>query len=218
MGRGLPSKYAKLGFKKGWAAFKRHSGIGFDGTRRRGSRRGSQRGRIHRALMLDGDFSAPALIQKPLRSVSSITPKKIMSPVVDLALIIGGMMLGSGIKKMSPIKNPHLMNGSQIVVGVGGSLMTKSRFVKMPLLGIALQGTIAEANVLWPGKVILAGDDEVVYLPVGNDGEVYSYPQIEMQGSDDRMGEAIGEVIGDDTRMGEVIGSDEDMDGEGTDD
>jgi hypothetical protein len=214
MRKGLPSHFAKMGFKKGWAAYKRSHRVGFEGSRRKGSRR-----RVHHSVMLDGDFSTPAIIQKPLRSISSITPKKVLSPIIDLGLLIIGMMVGAGAKKMSPIKNPHLMNGAQAVLGIGGSLMTKNRFIKMPLLGVALQGTISEANVLWPGKIILAGDDDVVYLPVGDEG-VVEYPQIEMQGNDDRFGEVIGEVIGDDTRMGEVIGAMEDaeLDGEGTDD
>jgi hypothetical protein len=212
MKKGLPSKYAKMGFKKGWAAYKR-------GGAATGSKKGSRK---RRHVLLGGDlggsFSSPALLSKPVRKISSITPGKIISPIIDLGLLIIGMALGAGIKKASPIKNPHLMNGAQTVIGVGGSLLTKNRFVKLPLLGIALQSTIAEAKMLFPKMIPLAGDDEVVYLPVGEDN-----PQLEFMGEDDRFGAVVNgegeEIYGDDdSRFGAVInGEDEEMLGEGND-
>jgi hypothetical protein len=200
---GLPKMFAKMGFKKGWAAYKRsRGGRSFSGSRKRGK---AKRGRVRHALWLNGDMSAPAIIQRPVKSFSSITPKKIFSPVVDLALLVGGMAVGAMIKKAVPIKNPHLMNSVQTIGGVGGSLMTRNRFVKMPLLGVALQSTISEAKILMP-KLPLAGDDEVVYL---EDMSGEEYPQIEYAGEDDRMAEEIPvEVVEGDERE-EVYGESE---------
>jgi hypothetical protein len=209
MRKGLPSKYAKMGFKRGWAAYKR-SGSHSSGKRGR---------RKHHSVMLGGDFSAPALVSKPVKRISAITPSKIFSPIIDLGLLIVGMALGAGVKKASPIKNAHLMNVGQTVVGVGGSLLTRNRFIKLPLLGIALQSTIAEAKMLFPKMVPLAGDDEVVYLPVGEDNV-----QLEYAGeSDERFGAVVNgegeEMYGDgDERFGAVVnGEDEEMHGEGQD-
>jgi hypothetical protein len=154
---------------------------------------------MHHALWLDGDFSAPALISRPVNRIANITPRRIIAPVVDLLLLIAGMAASAQIKKVSPVKNPHLMNGVQTVIGVGGSLMTKNRFVKMPLLGLALQSAIAETKILIP-KLPLSGDDEVMYLPAGDDveqieyfgedtdvrGELVELP-VEMTGADDRF-------------------------------
>jgi hypothetical protein len=202
MRKGLPSQYAKMGFKKGWAAYKR---AGHGHSAKRGKRK-------YRSVMLggmSGDFSTPTLVSKPLKKMSAITPGKIVSPIIDLGLIILGMVLAAGIKKASPIKNPHLMNGAQTVVGVGGSLLTKNRFVKMPLLGIALQSTIAEAKILFPKMVPLAGDDEVVYLPAGDETQMLEY-----SGED-------GRVFGEDEYMAEAVGAEDDgrvagvIDGEG---
>jgi hypothetical protein len=179
---GLPKRFAKMGFKKGWAAFKRtiHGGGEMSGHRKKSRK-------VHHALWLNGDISTPALVRSPVKRLSSITPQKIFAPVIDLALLIAGMAAGAGIKRMVPIKNPHLMNGTQTIIGVGGSLMTKNRFVKMPLLGIALQSTISETKLLLP-KIPLAGDDEVMYL---EDMSGEDYPQIEYMGQDDRMAEEI---------------------------
>lgn len=204
---GLPKRFAKMGFKKGWAAFKRSGLAGTRGTAKRRKSSG-------RALWLDGDMTAPALVSRPVKTLAKITPQKIASPVIDLLLLVGGMVIGAGIKKASPVKNPHIMNGAQTVVGVGGSLMTKNRFVKMPLLGIALQSTIAETKLLFPKMLPIAGDDETVYLPV--DGEDQT-PQIEyVSGDDDRMGAVMDgeeaqyvEVEGDDDRMGAVMDGEE---------
>lgn len=208
MRKGLPSKYAKMGFKKGWAAYKRG---GASSSGKRGCRK-------HHSVMLGGDFSAPALVSRPVNRIAAITPSKIFSPIIDLGLLIVGMALGAGVKKASPIKNPHLMNGAQTVLGVGGSLLTKNRFIKLPLLGIALQSTIAEAKMLFPKMMPLAGDDEVVYLPVGED------LQLEYAGeSDERVGAVVNgegeEIYGDgDERFGAVVnGEDEEMHGEGSD-
>ena len=139
-------------------------------------------------------MTAPALISRPVKRLANITPSKIFSPVIDIALLVAGMAVGAGIKKMVPIKNPHLMNSTQTIVGVGGSLMTKNRFIKMPLLGVALQSSISEAKILFP-KIPLAGDDEVVYL---EDMSGEEYPQIEYVQGEDRVA---GEVMrGNDLR------------------
>jgi len=228
MRKGLPSQYAKMGFKKGWKAYKaahgRISGHKKTRTTKRhhsGGYRGP--GRVHHAVMLDGDFSSPAIVQRPVKKLSAITPGKILSPIIDLGLLIVGMAIGAGIKKASPIKNPHLMNGTAAVAGVGGSLFTKNRFVKMPLLGVALQSTISEAKLLFPKMVPIAGDDEVVYLPMNEDDP----SMIEFQGDDDRINGVIDgedgygvpaeiEMQGDDDRVSGVIdGEDyEEMSGE----
>lgn len=185
---GLPKKYAKMGFKKGWAAFHRAKGAVKRAVGLHGKKKSKRRGGVHHALWLNGNFSAPALVSRPVRSVSSITPKKIVSPVIDLALIVAGMAAAAMTKKYSPVKNPHIMNGTVIVGGVAGSLLTRNRFVKMPLLGVALQGTISETKILIPKMIPLAGDDEVIYLPVDESGNV---PQLTNMSGDesDRMGE-----------------------------
>jgi hypothetical protein len=197
---GLPRKYAKMGFKRGWAAYRSkhayttHSMAGH--KKRHGGHKG-KKGRVHHAMWLDGDMSAPAIIRSPIKRFSSITPGKIISPLVDIALIIAGMAGGALIKLKSPIKNPHLMNGVSGLVGVGGSMFTKNRFIKLPLIGLALQAGVAEAKTLWPNLVPLAGDDEVMYLPMDNT------KQIEY-------------MNGDDERVGAVVdGDDDEMSGEG---
>jgi len=187
---GLPKMFAKMGFKKGWAAYKRSHGGSYAGSRKGKYRSRSRR----RPLWLSGDMSAPAIIQRPVKTFSSITPKKIFSPVVDLVLLVAGMAAGAMVKKAVPIKNPHLMNAAQTIGGVGGSLMTRNRFIKMPLLGVALQSTISEAKILMP-KLPLAGDDEVVYL---EDMSGDPYAQIEYAGEDDRMAEEVEIIEGDD--------------------
>lgn len=224
---GLPSRYAKMGFKRGWKAYrsahaytthKTFGGIEGRGKGKRG--RGKKVSVSH--YLLGGDMAAPALMSRPVKRMSSITPGRILSPVIDLALIIAGMALGAKVKQMSPIKNPHLMNGMEAVVGLGGSLMVKNRFARMPLIGVALQSAIAEAKILMPKMIPLAGDDEVVYLPVGEDEE---QQQIEMRGSDERVGAVVvgedEEMEGSDERVGAVAigeaGDDEEegMSGEG---
>jgi len=216
MKKGLPSHFAKMGFKKGWKAYKASRGGShkIHGTRKRKSS-----DRVHHAVMLDGDYSRPVASRGP---APKITPNKIFSPILDLMLLIAGMAVGAGIKKVSPVKNPHLMNGVQGVAGLGGSLFTKNRYIRLPLLGVALQSGISELKILFPKMVPLAGDDEVVYLPMEGEPE-----QIEMRGEDGRIGEAIDgeegygvpseiEMQGEDGRMGEAIdGEEEEMSGEG---
>jgi hypothetical protein len=189
--KGLPSQYAKMGFKKGWKAFRAAHGHSPSKSHKRGSR----------SFSFGGDFTAPAINRAPLKRLSSITPSKIMSPLIDLALTIIGMAIGATVKKMVPIKNPHLMNGVQAVVGVGGSLFTKNRFMKFPLLGIALQSSVAEAKLLFPKMVPLAGDDEVVYLPAGPENQ-----QLEFQGDAERFA---GVVDGDAERFAGVVDGEE---------
>lgn len=204
---GLPKAFAKLGFKKGWAAYKRSHGAKKSHATKR---------RTHSSGRMSGDFSAAALVRAPIRKLSQITPSKIIAPVIDLGLLVAGMVAGATVKKFVPIKNAHVMNGAGVVVGVAGSLMTKNRFVKMPLLGVALQATIAETKLLFPTMIPLAGDDEVMYLPVNGDGQ----DQLEYQGDDDRLAAAYGadyeDVSGEgDDRLAAAYGSDDDMGGEG---
>jgi hypothetical protein len=223
---GLPKQFA---FKKGWKMFKSRGGKihgEFLG--------GKKRGRKRRSHYIGGDISLPALVQRPVKNFSKITPQKILSPVIDLGLLILGMTLGAGIKRAVPIKNPHLMNGVQTLAGIGGSLVTRNRFVKMPLIGVALQSAISEAKILMPKMLPLAGDDEVVYIPTSGDEEepaqlVYQgddgqyYPVPESVGQED---ERVGAVYdGDETILlpSETVGQDEERvgavyDGDETDD
>lgn len=222
---GLPAKYAKMGFKRGWKAYRaKHSLRGIEGFEGDPGRRGKKRGKavkVRHFLLGAGDFSQPAIVSRPIKRASAITPGRILSPVIDLALIIVGMALGAQVKKWSPIKNPHLMNGTEAVLGIGGSLFVRNRFVKMPLLGVALQSSIAEAKLLMPNLVPIAGDDETVYLPVGEDDE--PVPQLEYSGDPERIAEVVvdGEdrFTGEDERVGSVIdGEDDEGSGEGGND
>lgn len=195
---GLPSKYAKMGFKRGWAAYRAkhhyttHKTMG-------GGKKHHKKGKRH-SFFLGGDVSTPAIIQRPIRQLSGITPGKILNPVLDLALIILGMGIGAKIKQISPIKNPHLSNGAGAVVGVGGSLMTKNRFIKLPLLGVALQAAISETKLFMPNMLPIAGDDEVVYLPMAED----ETPQLEYSGEEDRVGGVV-DVSGEEDRVSGVV-------------
>jgi hypothetical protein len=200
---GLPSHFAKMGFKKGWKAYKASRG----GSRSSGTKKHHSK-KVHHPVYLSGDFSAPAMVRAPIKKLSSITPEKIFSPIIDLGLLIVGMVLAAGLKKVSPIKNPHLMNGAQTVAGVGGSLMTRNRFVKMPLLGVALQSTISEAKILFPKMVPLAGDDEVIYLPAGE----VDYEQLQYVQGEDMRGEE--EIEGEEIRGENMRGEYEEITGE----
>ena len=217
---GLPSKYAKMGFKRGWKAYRSKHGLrGFEGDPgRKGKKKHGKKVKVSHYLLGGGDFSAPQLLTRPIKRASSITPGRILSPVIDLALIIAGMALGAQVKKWSPIKNPHLANGAGAVIGVGGSLFVRNRFVKMPLLGVALQSSISEAKLLMPNLVPIAGDDEVVYLPVGEGGEP---AQIEYEG-DERVGAVVVDGEAGDERVGAVVvdGKEDEgeMSGEGSND
>jgi len=120
------------------------------------------------------------------------------------------MVLAAGLKKVSPIKNPHLMNGAQTVVGVGGSLMTKTVSLKCRFSALRFSHHCGSKNSLSRKWYRVAGDDEVVYLPVGTE----EASQIECAGEDDRIGTAIGyddvsDVAGDDDRIGMAIGEDD---------
>jgi hypothetical protein len=231
---GLPKKFAKMGFKKGWAAFKSLHGGGKKRKRNRMSGERVLLGRKkyahpgwekHAPKYLYGDIldSKPQLVSSPIKRLSSITPKRVLAPVVDLGLIIAGMAAGSFIKtnvmKASPIKNAHIMNGAQTVIGVGGSLMTRNRFVKMPMLGVALQSAIAEAKLLIP-KIPLSGDDETVFVPMEEEtpklvyagegdrfsGDEYENPveYVEVEGDDRVSGSGSDRFSGDDDYFGEV--------------
>ena len=210
---GLPRKYAKMGFKRGWKAYhaahhySTHRTYGMEGMGGGGKKKHHRGKKVSvQHYMLGADLSAPAIISRPVHRLGSITPGRVISPIIDLALIIAGMAIGAKVKQLSPIKNPHLMNGTGAAVGIGGSLMVKNRFVKMPLIGVALQASIAEAKILWPTMMPIAGDDEVVYLPTHGDEEG-GMRQIEVEGADERVGAvAVGEeeVEGADERVGAV--------------
>lgn len=212
---GLPRKYAKLGFKRGWAAYRR-AGHG-------GGRRKHKRGRRRHSYVLGADMMTPALTAP--RPVKRLSAGKLLNPVVDLGLIVAGMIVGAMIKKAVPVKNPHLSNGLLMAGGIGGTLISRNRFLKMPALGVALQSTIAEAKILNPKMLPISGDDETVFIPVGDDGQ----PQLEYMGaSDDRVSgenygaddDLQGENYGADRMAGvfENVEGDDDLTGEGSND
>lgn len=202
---GLPKQYAKLGFKKGWALFKKNGG----GAKKRksSSTKTRKRSTSSRSTEISG-VSFPQIVKRAKRRVSGTKTDKILSGVgeitMDLALLVLGMIGASQIKKISPMKNMLAMNLTTFGLGSVGAVLAKKKYIRIPLMGIAASAFISQVKASFP-KLPISGDEDFVYLP-NMQGE--EYPQVEYMGADIRGETVEGEVVeGEDF---EQYGSDED--------
>lgn len=207
---GLPKKYAKMGFKKGWAMYKKDGG---GKTKKRKSSSGSTRKRSSSTKSTEiSGINFPQIVKRAKRRVSGTKTDKILAGVgnitMDLALLVLGMLGASQIKKVSPMKNMLAMNLLTFGIGSVGSVLAKKNYIRIPLMGVAASAFISQVKASFP-KLPISGDEDFVYLP-NMQGE--DIPQVEYMG--DIRGEVVeGEVVdGED----EVYGDNDD--GYGADD
>jgi hypothetical protein len=207
---GLPKKYAKMGFKKGWAMYKKDGG---GKTKKRKSSSGSTRKRSSSTKSTEiSGINFPQIVKRAKRRVSGTKTDKILAGVgnitMDLALLVLGMLGASQIKKVSPMKNMLAMNLLTFGIGSVGSVLAKKNYIRVPLMGVAASAFISQVKASFP-KLPISGDEDFVYLPNMQGEEI---PQVEYMG--DIRGEVVeGEVVdGED----EVYGDNDD--GYGADD
>lgn len=203
---GLPKKYAKMGFKKGWSEYRKAGG----GAKKRkssssSSKKRSSSGTRTRTTEISG-ISFPQIVKRARRRVSGTKTDKILAGVgnitMDLALLVLGMLGASQIKKVSPMKNMLAMNLLTFGAGSVGAVLAKKNYIRIPLMGVAASAFISQVKASFP-KLPISGDEDFVYLPQNMQGE---YPnQVEYMGDDMRgEGEYEGEVV-----EGEVVEGDE---------
>jgi len=213
---GLPKKYAKMGFKKGWAMFKKDGG-GSTRKRKSTSRKSS---RSHTSTTEISGVSLPQIVRKARKRISGTKTDKILAGVgnitMDLALLVLGMLGASQIKKMSPVKNMLTMNLLTFGAGSVGAVLAKKNYIRIPLMGVAASAFISQVKASFP-KLPISGDEDFVYLP-NVSGE--DFPQVEYMGSDVRGEDIEGEVVEGEVVEGEgdeVYGNDDYVYGESDD-
>lgn len=213
---GLPKKYAKMGFKKGWAMFKKDGG---GSTRKRkSSTKKSSRSRASTTEI--SGVSLPQIVKRARKRVSGTKTDKILAGVgnitMDLALLVLGMLGASQIKKMSPVKNMLAMNLLTFGAGSVGAVLAKKNYIRIPLMGVAASAFISQVKASFP-KLPISGDEDFVYLP-NVAGE--EFPQVEYMGADIRGDEVEGEMVEGEVVEGEgdeVYGNDDYVYGESDD-
>lgn len=213
---GLPKQYAKMGFKKGWAAFRKAHGL----AKKRKSPTKKTRRLSSSSRSVDiGTISFPQVSKSRSRRRSSGSKTdKIMSGIgeisMDLGLLVAGMVGAAQIKKITPVKNMLAMNLITFGFGAVGAVLARKKYIRVPMMGIAASAFISQVKSTFP-KLPISGDEDFVYLPPMAGEE---FPQIEYAG-DERVGEVFegedGEqyVMGDDGELqvlGEVVEGEDD--------
>jgi len=160
---GLPKKYAKLGFKKGWKAYKRAGG----GTRKR---RG--RGKISRRRNpspAKRKASAKRVYTRKRRRTFSLIPRrtrglagKSINAAMGTAVGVAGAVGSAIVVKMLPLLTPQSKALAQLGLGVGilALIPRRQRLLRIAGIGSSLAGGIALTKVAMPqvGQYLLAGD------------------------------------------------------------
>lgn len=148
--KGLPSKYAKMGFKKGWAAFKRAAAAAK--RRRTLGRPVKVAGRKKSTIKRRRTSGTAAPIRKTIsrvgRSVSTMTrrryttgkrftmkkiSKESIKYLIDAGIVGGGAVVsGFVIDKIPVIKDQStiIKNGTTAAIGAGMILLTKNKMAR----------------------------------------------------------------------------------------
>jgi hypothetical protein len=195
---GLPKSYAKHGFKKGWAMFKKDNA---GKTRKRKSSSSPKRKRSYsKASPEISGINFPQVVRRARRKLSGSKTDKILAGVgnigFDIALLVLGMIGASQIKKMSPMKNMFAMNLLTFGAGSVGAVLAKKNYIRIPMMGIAASAFISQVKATFP-KLPISGDEDFVYLPNMQGEEI---PQVEY------MGDIRGEVVEGESVEGEEEG------------
>jgi hypothetical protein len=188
---GLPKSYAKHGFKKGWALYKKDRG----GTTKRKRKSRSKKSHTTSTSTISG-VNFPQIVKSVRRKARSSKSDRIIAGVgditMDLALLVLGMIGASQIKKISPMKNMLAMNLLTFGAGSVGAVIAKKKYIRIPLMGLAASAFISQVKTSFP-KLPISGDEDFVYLPNNVNGE--DYPQVEYMGEDIRGEVVEGEVV-----------------------
>lgn len=174
---GLPKKYAKLGFKKGWAAYKktdaykRRKGIKVASkpTKKKTISRKTEPKRTNNVKRSTG--TVKRTIQKSKRVVKSgakkmikgINKKSVTNSLVNVLFGVLGAIGGNVAVNMIPLKMPKLKSAIPVLGGVVLSTQ-KNNAIKMAGLGMAISGGVAMSKTFLPNVKWLAGEEDMLVL------------------------------------------------------
>jgi len=214
---GLPKMYAKMGFKKGWAAYKRARGGKKTATASRPKAKASvpaKRKKQKRAASVPAvhhskggsSMSRSVKISKSRLQEFKDKLKRAHSKVraaKDLDLMEVGLATGEAIAvgvassfSIGLIPVPHSMpkpglvkSGLQTVLGIGGAVAFKNKHIRYACLGAAVLGGVGVMREFLPIPSFAGEVDEAMYGAMGpNDDYAFSLPG---------MGEPLGEQLGE---------------------
>lgn len=210
---GLPKKYARLGFKKGWAAFKKFRGSkGAFNTLRLPSKKKKtsavtvhKRGAPQMARHSKKGSRVAALRSKASRALSKARNSGVFKNHADAAIAIGlGAAAGIGtsfavgaIPLPASLPKPAAIK-SALQAGLGVVLaMQKNKYLKYAGYGAAVLGVVGIARDLFNVPSFAGEVDEALY------GELLEGDE-EFMGSD---GQWMGDPMAGDPLAGESMGS-----------
>lgn len=205
---GLPKKYARLGFKKGWAAFKKFKGSkGSFNTLRLKKKPQTRTVTVHKKegrtmAKSKSPSKVAALRAKASRAISKARNSNVFKNHGDAALAIG-LGAGGGIATSFAVgaiplpasipKPASVKSALQAAIGVVLA-MQKNKYLKYAGYGSAVLGVVGIARDLFNVPSFAGEVDEAMY------GELLEGDE-EFMGSDGQwMGGAMGEPLaGDDS-------------------
>lgn len=181
---GLPSTYAKMGFKRGWAAYRAATG-----TKTKSARARSGAPVAYRA--------APAKRRKTRRAGGLFGKARglmgrmsgggrmagLMGTAKNLGLAVGGALASGALVKTLPIANARSRAMAQAIMGVLGSLFVPRRLMWAREMseGALIAGAFGVVKTFAPNSPILAGaelSEEIQFIPQYTDVEPPQAPRV----------------------------------------
>lgn len=144
---GLPAKYAKYGFKKGWAMYRRNKRARVSGKTTGGSNMRSRTQSKPKIIYRTRTVAKPVLGRRRRPAVRLLS-QSTMNTVIDGALIGGGAVGSTALVNLTPIirdQNPWIKAGSQAAAGIIAMSMVKDRYLKKASMGLIVGGAISVA-------------------------------------------------------------------------
>lgn len=166
--KGLPAKYAKMGFSRGWKAYRAASGK----TKRSSSSRKRRRTktRTASARKSTASYRRPAAATPARRSRRRRSfmprfgiPRRPAKSTIQLALntgiAAGGAIGSAALVRALPIANAKARAASQLAIGALTLLMAKgrARMLRLAGVGATMAGALAVTREVFPQFPVMAG-------------------------------------------------------------
>lgn len=181
---GLPSTYAKMGFKKGWAAYRAATGTTTKSKRGRSSAPAARQaapGKRRKARRSGGLFGKARGLVGRLGARPRVGG--IVNTAKNLGLNVGGALASGALVKQLPITNARTRAMAQAIVGVLGSLFLPRRlnWAHEMAEGALIAGAFGVVKSFAPNSPLMSGadlSDEIQFIPQYTDVRPPQAPRV----------------------------------------
>lgn len=117
----------------------------------------------------------------------------VMNILRDAALAVGGGVAAGIVSNQLPLPDPRLKSAAPIVAGVilATTIGRKNELVRGVANGMVVLGAVSLAKQLMPNIPMIAGEDDLLYLPDEDETALLGYDEMDPDELEELTGESV---------------------------